>query len=265
MVDRRATRRTRARVEVADAVRQVVGPPAVQSLLQDLDELLSCEACHAVIDTRHPAAVIAVSVEVLAAPRWTIHRLAVTHQSCTPSQVRRRVDLSAGQASDDLQAEHVLGIRPAWTRPTAVVTWESSARLLQWPTPPGHAPSFVDETTNTLYEQGLAVVLQPNQLHRLPLAEGWRLAYSSTQFALHSADGAIACTGPLRVEASTWQDAVQVERRCLVVAGAGLGLGLGSSDHHRRLLAAMAHGRVAAAVVTCEPQDSLQVGAGSLS
>lgn len=39
VVERRTTGRTRAQVEVAETVRQVVGPPAVHSLLQDLDEL----------------------------------------------------------------------------------------------------------------------------------------------------------------------------------------------------------------------------------
>lgn len=148
-------------------------------------------------------------------------------------------------------------------RPTAVLTWESTTRLLHWPTPPGQAPSVVDETSNALYEQGLAVVLRPDHLQRLPVAEGWRLAYSSTQFALHSADGAIACAGPVRFEAGGWRETVQAEGRCLVVAGVGLGRGAG--DHHRQLVAAMAHGRVVAAVVICKPQDAVMVGVGSLS
>jgi hypothetical protein len=271
VVERRTTGRTRVQVEVAEAVRQVVGPPAVHSLLQDLDELLACETCQTVIDTRVPDVAIAVSVEVLAAPTWTIHRLVVTHQACGPSRVWRRVDLGedlgADQGNGQRQVEHLLGVRPAWARPTAVLTWESTTRLLQWPTPPGQAPSVVDETSNALYEQGLAVVLRPEHLQRLPMAEGWRLAYSSTQFALHSADGAIACAGPLRFEAGGWWESVQTESCCLVVAGVGLGLGAGAGagDHHQRLVAAMAHGRVVAAVAICEPQDAVLVGVGSRS
>lgn len=261
MVERRASR-SRARVEIADAVRQMVGPPAVQSLLWDLDELLLCEACRTVIDTRQADVAIAVSVEVLAAPRWRIHRLIVSHRACGPSRVLRYLDLGHDYhpGKDYRQADHLLGIRPARTYPTAVVTWETTTQLLQWPTPPGEAPSIIDETPIALHERGLAAVLRPDHLQRLPLAHGWRLVYSSTQFALQTAEGAIACAGPLRFEAGGWREAVQAEGRCLLIAG--IGLGLGASDHHRQLVAAMTRGRVVAAVIICEPQDAVLVGAG---
>jgi hypothetical protein len=38
------------------------------------------------------------------------------------------------------------------------------------------------------------------------------------QFALQSADGAIACAGPVRLEAGGWRETVQAEGRCRVVA-----------------------------------------------
>lgn len=91
MVEGRSRRLRPAQVEVAEAVWEVVGRPGLQSLLQDLDDLYSCERCQRIVDTQTEVA-IAVSVEVSDAPGSRTHQPMVTHAACASSQVRPNFD-----------------------------------------------------------------------------------------------------------------------------------------------------------------------------